>query len=86
MLGATVRLKDGDGTHYRVRRDGINNFGRRELRLRALDGGPLLFVEPDDVEIVNPSASMGLSGVESEHEDQRQEATDGGDSPMEGDD
>lgn len=85
MIGQTVRLKDGDGALYRVRRDGINQFGRRQLRLRALDGGSLLFVEPEDVEVIEddqaeaePEAITGLAS-EVEDEAERQAEGDGGD-------
>lgn len=56
MIGLTVRHKES-GALCVVKRDGINNYGRRQLRLRALDGGPLLFVEPDEVEVVDDPAA-----------------------------
>jgi len=67
MIGQTVKLK-ATGALCTVTRDGIGNDGVRRLRLRALDGGPLLFVEPDDVEVVQSASPTGLAS-EGQNED-----------------
>lgn len=63
MLGEIVTLK-ADGRSCLVKRDGVRDDGVRILRLRPLDGGPLLFVEPSEVTLAQPIQDTGRAESE----------------------
>lgn len=75
MLGEIVTINGGDGSRYLVKRDGLRDDGVRILRLRPLGDGPLQFVEPSEVTLVQP-ASTGRT-TESEAHDETEGQAEG---------
>jgi len=69
-----VRIK-ATGRECMVKRDFIREDGSRQLSLRPLDEGTLLFVKPDDVELVGTAQltlDMGRTAGKASNEGEKQ--------------